>query len=88
MRAFVEVQRVCTVCILRHSISVTLLLFGVPGKRDKMRKWQHRPCLLGAHKWAGMLRKCCILGGPNKGYETKNGYITLTFSRVHAWAEL
>ena len=43
---------------------VTPAFSGVPGKGGKIRSGYITPAFSGAHKWAELLRKPCILGSP------------------------
>ena len=52
---------------------VTPAFSGVPNKGDKIRSGSHKPAFSGAHKWAELLCKPCILGVPlhSRGSPTK-----------------
>ena len=62
---------------------------GSPNKWGQNQNWLPKPCLLGAHKWAEMLRQPCILGGPQQRGQNQSGpkraqkcYITPAFSGI------
>ena len=62
---------------------------GSPNKWRQNQNWLPKPCLLGAHKWAEMLRQPCILGGPQQRGQNQSGpkrgqkcYISPAFSGI------
>ena len=46
---------------------------GSPNKWGQNQNWLPKPCLLGARKWAEMLRQPCILGGPQQRGQNQSG---------------
>ena len=55
---------------------------GSPMKKSENHNWLPHPAFSGAHKWAELLRKPCVFGGPQCQVPAEKGYKVATSDLV------